>query len=151
IQLVLETPPPPKPQPMPVPPPPEPPGRLASEDIGEVTKSGHAPSGAQEESAVQPGPQPELVPPPPPPKPIPPKEQTTALATPKAPPPVLAQPAAKPPAARHPAEETRTAAHPARVPGPSATRDEYLAYLVSLTKQHLDMLPLSLLGDRRGE
>ena len=33
----------------------------------------------------------------------------------------------------------------------AATKDEYLAYLVSLTRQHIDLLPKSMLGDRRGE
>ena len=41
--------------------------------------------------------------------------------------------------------------HAARFAGPAATRDEYLAYLVTLTRQHLDLLPLSVVGTRRGE
>jgi TonB family protein len=39
----------------------------------------------------------------------------------------------------------------ARFPGPTATRDEYCAYALSLTMEHIDLLPLSLLGARRGE
>ena len=87
---------------------------------------------AKEESVAKPAPAPDLIPPPPPPKPPPPREQVTALATPKVPPPLLTQPAPTPQqAARRPAEETHAAAHLAHVPGPSATRDEYLAYLVT--------------------
>lgn len=32
-----------------------------------------------------------------------------------------------------------------------ATRDEYLAYILALTRQHLDQLPLALVGNRQGE
>jgi len=38
-----------------------------------------------------------------------------------------------------------------RAPGPAATRDEYLAYLVSLTRRHLDLLPTSMVAGRSGE
>jgi TonB family protein len=38
-----------------------------------------------------------------------------------------------------------------REPGPAATRDEYLAHLASLARQHLDLLPMTFIGDRRGE
>jgi TonB family protein len=37
-----------------------------------------------------------------------------------------------------------------RVPGPAATRDEYLAFCESLIRRHFDMLPASFLGGRRG-
>ena len=37
------------------------------------------------------------------------------------------------------------------IPGPGTTRDEYLAYLVALTKQHIDLLPRAFVGNRRGE
>jgi hypothetical protein len=39
----------------------------------------------------------------------------------------------------------------ARYPGPSATRDEYCAYALSLVLRHLDLLPDSLVAARRGE
>jgi TonB family protein len=39
----------------------------------------------------------------------------------------------------------------ARYPGPSATHDEYCAYALHLTIEHIDLLPLSLLGARRGD
>jgi TonB family protein len=38
----------------------------------------------------------------------------------------------------------------ARYPGPSATRDQYCAYALFLIMQHIDLLPRSLLGARRG-
>jgi TonB family protein len=39
----------------------------------------------------------------------------------------------------------------ARYPGPDATRDEYCVYALKLTMEHVDLLPLSLLGARRGD
>jgi TonB family protein len=155
IQLVLETPPPPPPVPAQMEkPPPEPHGRLASEDIGDTNaKSGPAPDSDVKETTAKPAPTPTptLVPPPPPEKPTPPKDQI-ALADPKIPPPQLeSHPRFSVPPAAHPSEETHIAAHLGKIPGPSATRDEYLAYLVSLTKQHFDLVPLSLVGGRTGE
>lgn len=38
-----------------------------------------------------------------------------------------------------------------RDPGPHATRDEYLDYALLLTRQHLELLPRSFVGYRRGE
>jgi TonB family protein len=79
-----------------------------------------------------------IVPPPPPEKPPPPKPQPKPAQTTR---PLLhweEEPA--PPAARR-----------AKYPGPAATRDEYLAYVHSLIRQHYDMLPLSMVGVRRGE
>lgn len=155
IKLVLETPPPPPPVPAEMPAPPAPPGRLASEDIGDPNaKSGQAPDSEAAQNAAKPAPAPPptLVPPPPPEKPTPPKQQVATLADPKVPPPLIdSHPRFSVPPAAHPAEETHVAAHPARVPGPSATRDEYLAYLVSLTRQHFDLLPISIIGGRSGE
>jgi TonB family protein len=40
---------------------------------------------------------------------------------------------------------------PKPVLGQTPTRDQYLAYLVGLARQHLDLLPMSLVGGRRGE
>jgi TonB family protein len=156
IQLVLETPPPPPPVPTQMPtPPPEPHGHLASEDIGDVNaKSGPAPDTDVKQTTAKPAPAPTptLVPPPPPEKPIPPKEQIATLADPKIPPPLLeSRPRFSVPPAAHPSQETHIAAHPGKIPGPAATRDEYLAYLVSMTKQHFDLLPMSLIGGRTGE
>jgi TonB family protein len=41
--------------------------------------------------------------------------------------------------------------HRAKYPGPTATRNEYLAYVHSLIRQHYNLLPLSMVGGRRGE
>ena len=72
--------------------------------------------------------------PPPPPKPVP--------------PPKPAEPATE----WHRLDNVpKDAERETRVPGPAATRDEYLAYLVTLTRRHIDLLPPHLIGDRRGE
>ena len=80
-----------------------------------------------------------IVPPPPPEKPPPPRK-----------------PQAKPnpnarQALRQEEEPAHTTARRAKYPGPAATRDEYLAYVHSLIRQHYDMLPLAMVGSRRGE
>ena len=49
------------------------------------------------------------------------------------------------------ADSANPAAASARYPGPSASRDEYCAYALALTLRHLDLLPDSLLGARRGD
>lgn len=142
VQLVLEKPPPPAPpKPVPKPAPHElvrPPGRLSSVDMGDVhaksTRSGVDKTVTPQRNT------PVLVPPPP--KPTPPGQQVAALAVPK-----IAPPTAEP---RRPNQHPHAASHPAKIPGPAATRDEYLAYLAMLTRQHLNVLPLSLVGDRRG-
>jgi TonB family protein len=176
IQLVLEPPPPPPP-PSPVPPKPEfkppPPGRIASEDIGdtEAKEASREPSEAPAAKEVAPPPaektQPPqqtaaIVPPPPAEKTEPPPElpqQTAAIVPPppeKPPPP---KPQQKPPnpnstaqqAPRQTEEPGRAAAHRAKYPGPAASRDEYLAYVHSLIRQHYDLLPLAMVGGRHGE
>ena len=152
VQLVIEEPPPPPPQPAPQPPPPPPPqtGRLASVDTGDVkpktpgTAPAEAPPAAGEK---QPDPSETKTataatpPPVAPPKPVPPKEPTPAVHPPK------------PSGAELPKHEAtpHEAPHAARFAGPAASRDEYLAYLVSLTRQHIDLLPMSVVGTRRGE
>jgi len=62
---------------------------------------------------------------------------------------MAAAPAA--PAAPRPQPAPKETPRAGRIPGPDASRDEYLAYLVSLTRQHVDLLPMSVIGDRRGE
>jgi TonB family protein len=134
VQLVLETPPPPAPAPAPEVEKPPPLGRLASENMGEPAEHSTkeaAPPGSAEPAKTQLA---AIVPPPPPPKPVPP---------PKPP-----EPAAE---WHHLDAVPKDAPRQARMPGPAATRDEYLAYLVTLTRQHIDLLPLSLIGDRHGE
>ena len=139
VQLVIETPPPPPPAAQQAQKPPR--GPLASEDMG-------TPEAKRTEAPATPDPPPDpteiqtAMAAPPPPKPEPPREPAAA-------PEPKPKPAPKPPA---PATAWRRldAPHPGRVPGPAATRDEYLVYLVSLTRRHLDMLPLSMVGLRRG-
>ena len=170
VQLVFQPPPPPAPKPAPKPkvklkretrPPP---GRIASEDIGDTKSQGHdqaksdVPTPKKEpatttESPLE-APQQTAFLPPPPPLPSPPD-----LSLPKPPAPDVA-PAPRPPrrpslAAREPIRRVPQRAHlalrQARFPGPAATRDEYLAYLAELAHQHIGLLPRSLISGRRGQ
>ena len=160
VQLVFEQPPPPPPPPRPQPrQPPKPPpkfevpphGPLSSVDRGVVKPPdlGRTPDPVPMPSA---GPQQqapsetqtataELAPPVPLPKPAPPKAHQPAFQLPK------------PSGAQTPRrEETpREAQHYAHYAGPASTRDEYLAYLVSLTRQHINLLPMSFVAGRSGE
>jgi TonB family protein len=178
VQLVLAPPPPEQPQkpvpPPPVPPKPEfkppPPGRIASEDIGdtEAKKAGREPSDAPAAKdipspEVRPSETPQqtadVVPPPPPEEPQPPPNDTqTAAIIPPPPPekPTPPKPKPKPnPTAQQSLQWTEEPAHTearrAKYPGPAATRDEYLAYIHSLIRQHYNLLPLAMVGGRRGE
>jgi TonB family protein len=181
VQLVLAPPPPeqplkPVPPPSPVPPKPEfkppPPGRIASEDLGdtEAKKAGREPSDAPAAKdipspEVRPSETPQqtadVVPPPPPEEPQPPPSDTqTAAIIPPPPPekPTPPKPKPKPnpnPTAQQSLHWTEEPAHSearhARYPGPAATRDEYLAYIHSLIRQHYNLLPLAMVGGRRGE
>jgi len=150
IQLVIEQPPPPA-QPAEQPPPPaqpHSPGRLASEEFGEVKpdNTGRAPSEAPPAAGEKP-PNPAeteaaaVVPRPPPPKPAPPKEQAAVR---------LPKPSGAA-VSHHPEETPHEAQRSAHYFGPTASRDDYLAYLVTLTRQHIDLLPLSVIGARKGE
>jgi TonB family protein len=170
VQLVFQPPPPPAPKPVPkakLKPKPEtrpPPGRIASENLGAVQTKGQDqaktddPTPKKEPAATMESPleapQQTAFLPPPPPLPEPPE-----LELPKPPEP-RAVAAPKPPqkpslAARQPIRPVPERAHlnprPARYPGPAATRDEYLAYLAYLARQHIGMLSRSLVGARRGE
>jgi TonB-like protein len=155
VQLVFEQPPPPptaQPQQQPKPPQMEVPprGPLSSVDQGAIKQADlgrsddpmslpsagqmqQSPSQAQTATAV--------VPPVPQPKPTPPREDQPAVHPPK---PSGAQVA-------HHDDTPREAPHSARYAGSAASRDEYLAYLVTLTRQHIDLLPMSVVGDRHGE
>jgi protein TonB len=93
----------------------------------------------------------EVPPPPPKPKPKPQVEPAAAHPVDKPAPPVPPQPR---PAARAPQSLDSLFSNAMKdtgIPGPAATRDEYLAYLVTLTRQHIDLLPSTIVGDRRGE
>ena len=148
VQLVIEAPPPPPPAREAQKPPPR--GPLASEDMGAPEVKRPEPAAAPDEPVRPPEPtetQTAMVTPPPP-KPEPPRE-AAAAPLPKPPPP----PPRPAPAVHRPQPVLRLPLplQPSRVPGPAATRDEYLAYLVALTRRHLDLLPLSMVGARRGE
>jgi protein TonB len=163
VQLVLEPPPPkaaPPPQPQPKPPAPPPRGRLASEDLGEPeAKAVDKPKGdppPADKPAKDETPRAETKPP----------EKTEQMAS-LAPPPLssakpdapkpepVPKPAAKPTPAAHQVprrveEPANLAPRHARFPGPAATRDEYLAYMHSLIRQHYNLLSSAELGGRRG-
>jgi len=175
VQLVIE-PPSPEPPLKPVPPPPQfkppPPGRIASEDMGD-TEAKEVGRAAGDAPAAKDIPPPEVrpseapqqtadvVPPPPPEEPQPPPSetpgQTAAIVPPpppEKPPPPKPQPKPKPTtqqALRWTEEPASGAPHHAKYPGPAATRDEYLAYVHSLIRQHYNLLPLAMIGARRGE
>lgn len=169
VQLVFQPPPPPplpkpitKPKPKPETRPP--PGRIASENMGDTQKKGrdqaktHEPAAKKEpattvESQLE-APEQTAFLPPPPPLPDPPKldlpkpPEPKPIATPKPPPkPSLA--ARRP--VRHESEWARLEPRAARVPGPAASRDEYLAYLAYLARQHIGLLTPALIAGRRGE
>jgi len=165
VQLVFEQPPPPPPPPEPKPepkppkpqpaPPPEPKlqppphGPLSSVDMGDVKPkeiglttsmtppaAGEAqlnPADTQVATATPPPPLPAA-------KPAPPKDKSAFQ---------LPKPAGAP--VPHREATPHEAPKAAQFAGPAASRDEYLAYLVTLTRQHIDLLPLSVIGDRRGE
>jgi TonB family protein len=156
VQLVFEQPPPPPPPPQAAPQPQPPPpkmqtGRLSSVDMGDIKTPdlGRTPDPVPAPSAGEQQPDPTEThtatatprPPVPLPKPAPPKEHQAAFQLPKP---------SGAPVERH-EEIPHEASHSARYAGPASTRDEYLAYLVSLTRQHMDLLPMSVVGDRRGE
>ena len=167
VQLVVEPPPPapeakpppPQPRPKPVPPPPR--GRLASEDLGDPqAKEVDRPKGDAPKAADTPAPTEAT---PTETKPVEKPQQTAAVVPPPLPPakpdapkpdPVLKPPPKPTPAAhqtpRRVDESANLAPRRARFPGPAATRDEYLAYMHGLIRQHYKLLPQAMLGDRRG-
>lgn len=154
VQLVFQPPPPPpkaaaKPKPKPEVRPP--PGRIASENLGETQTKGRDQAKSDEPAAKkQPAapaepkleaPQQTAFLPPPPPLANPPKLDL--------PPPRKPSPAARQPVRPRP-ERARLTPRAARFPGPAATRDEYLAYLAYLARQHIGMLR-GVVDGRRGE
>jgi len=175
VQLVVEPPPPAEPL-KPVPPPPQfkppPPGRVASENLGD-TEAKKASREVSDAPAAKEVPPPEVkaseapqqtadaVPPPPAQQALTPPNESQQKAAEDVPPPPPEKPEPPKPqpkqtqtaqlAPRRVQEPPHTSGHPARYPGPAATRDEYLAYVHSLIRQHYNMLPLSMVGGRRGE
>jgi TonB family protein len=162
VQLVLEPPPPPKTEPpksQPKPKPQPPHGRLASEDLGNPeAKDTDRPKGDAPTATDNPAKADN------PPTEAKEKPQQTAAALPPLLPPAkpdapkpepMPRPVPKPsPAAHQPPrrieEPGELAPRRAKFPGPAATRDEYLAYMHSLIRQHYNLLAASTLGDRRG-
>ncbi|HJU20286.1 MAG TPA: TonB C-terminal domain-containing protein [Stellaceae bacterium] len=149
VRVVFE--PPPKPKPpqrrMAKPPPSRPPkGRLASEDTGDTDKRDLGPVNS---SDLVPGS-----------APLPLDKPASGLTVPPTLGPEKAvfvpRPAEKPQSLelrppRRPPHPGRMTMRLAKYPGPAATKSEYLAYLVALTRQHLGLLPLSMVAGRRGE
>jgi TonB family protein len=142
LQLILEEPPPaPPPTPGTKPPPP---GRLASEAIGEP-KAEPGPPDESQIAAALPRPTPNQPPEPMPPDPAP--ERTVLPPEPKP------APRAEPPAKQSVAARLAPNPHAAprgQVPGPGATRDEYLAYCMNLIRRHFGLLPPSFIAGRHG-
>lgn len=141
VQLVLEAPPPPPP-PAPAPEKKPPLGPIASRDMGEPAGEPDRPAAASPSPpADQPGDtQTAAIAPPPQPAPLPPEPKPLPRVT----PPMRKAVAMRAPPNPYPApRETR-------VPGPAATRDEYLAYCEALIRRHYGMLPASFVGGRRG-
>ncbi len=150
VQLVIEEPPPPPP----LPPKleefkPPPPGRLASEDIGQTASPPPEAAAATPPAPSQPATtQMAAIVPPTPSQPTP-----TQMAAAVLPPP---QPI-RPPKPTAPAFTwhrldilPQEAPRETRVPGPAATRDEYLAYCMVLIRRHFGLLSPSFLAGRRG-
>ena len=158
VQLVFEQPPPP-PAPDPTPPPR---GRLASVDIGERTAEplpanpAPEPTEAQLAMAAAP-PQPQSSParqlvsalpkPVPEPEPLGAARDVPSMPVPF-PPASAVKPAAPQPVAARPPPRPRPTSV---VPGPDATRDEYLAYCEMLIRRHLDRVPPSFFAGRTGK
>jgi protein TonB len=167
VRLVMEQPPSPPPEPaahpeLPAKPPPEPPeGRLASEEVeapADKPTDPPAPQPPEPQADPEPGPQakteatPELrqaaslVPPQSQPTLL--DHEALALAAPSVEP--LPEKPAPPAASPKPAPRSRPTQREAAITGPPAARDEYLAYLVTLVRPYLRLLPPELLQGRRG-
>jgi TonB family protein len=174
VQLVFEPPAPLPPQPAPPKPEfkPPPPGRIASEDLGdpETKQASREPNETPAAKEAPPPPPektekppPEKTEPPPPspvkiePPPPEPPQQTAAIVPPlppEKPPPPKPQPKSSQttrPLLHWEEEPAHSPPRRAKYPGPASTRDEYLAYVHSLIRQHYNLLPLAMVGGRRGE
>jgi TonB-like protein len=154
VQLVIEEPPaPPAPKPEEFKRPP--PGRLASEDIGQTASSRPEPAAVAPPTPSPPEPQPaptQLAAMPPPPIPPAPEPAPTPVAA-ALPPPKPVRPP-KPAASGFEWHRLDTlpqaALRETRVPGPAASRDEYLAYCMVLIRRHFTALSPGFLAGRHG-
>ncbi|HEV2188537.1 MAG TPA: TonB family protein [Stellaceae bacterium] len=180
VQLVMEQPPPPPPLAAPTPAPPKPkaepkppPGRLSSDNMGEVEPdkaakgNDTAPPTSGEPQPPATAAQPAEAEPDPPPKDqanaeVPPataQTQVAAIAPQPQPKPAPPKPQSVTPAPKpdgwvlplSPSNKPHEARRLATVVGPNATRDEYCAYALQLTISHINLLPLSLVGARHGD
>jgi TonB family protein len=168
VALVVEQPPPSLPEPVATAepaepastPPPEPPrGRLASEEAGATAD--------EPDTAVVPSPEPPQAVPTSEATPEPELRQAANLVSPEREPTLLGRealtlptpsfeplsdmPAAPPPPRQKaPAPQPRPPQRAALVEGPPAVRNEYLAYLVTLVRPHLYLLPPEVIRGRRG-
>ena len=166
VQLVFQPPPPPPPAPKPAPRPKlkaetrPPPGRLASADMGDTKTKGQdhtkneeptlkkePPAAAQSRLEAPPKiasidptllPAPDKIT-------LPDPMDTFAQKPPRKPAPPVREAVARVPQRAHLMPRS------ARFPGPSASRDEYLAYVNSLILRHIGLLSRSLIGGRRGQ
>ncbi len=161
VRVVFQPPPPAKPSP-PQPRPRRevrpPPGRLASDDIGDTTTRGQDPVRSEAAAAEKPAAG-ETAPPAPeqkmaaviPPVLVPGAAELRHEKLVREPPHPKMKPPVPQPLLRRAAARVHLAPRPAQFPGPAATRDEYLAYLKFLTLKHLNMLTLAMVGGRRGQ
>lgn len=122
-------------------------GDTRKQDLGPVNRNGPAPQPLRDK--VAPGTKALLPLDTPKPAPVPPTPAPAQIAAVPRPPQKPRPPAPRP--VRRLPHPGRMTMRLAKYPGPAATRSEYLAYLVALTRQHLDLLPLSLIAGRRGE
>lgn len=153
VQVVFE---PAPPAPAPEKPPPR--GPLASDDVGETAEKPAEPGAVAEETAARP--QDAVVAALRPPRVARPPELVSALPKPEPKPEAIPLPDELQPRPLVPPPEKRAVgtlpvsterrSSPARLPGPSATRDEYLAYCLSLIRMHFGPLSPSFLAGRRG-
>jgi TonB family protein len=151
VQLVVEQPPPkPPPQPKPEEPKPPPRGRLSSTDIGEPASQPDQPTAATAATPDEPADTRIAAAPEPMPKPAP-MPEPVAVSPPKPKPtPELKRTPRRTVVARlapNPTPSLRST----HVPGPAATRDEYLAYCMAMIRRYYDMLPAAFIGGRRGQ
>ena len=151
VKLVIEqAPPEPEPQPVEQPPMPPQPEHAEAQSQPEPVPSPPAPTPPIHPKAqrppAKPAPAQSAPTPPTPTRPAHPKAQIQQEQLPPPNPMPISHPAAPPPTALRPSEAPLP-----QFPSAGTSRDGYLAYLVTLTGQHMNLLPRSVVGTRRGE